>query len=70
MSEKVIVCVDTEEAIISLFQQYCLDHDLWSSGSCTIDELKRNIPLFSGYIENYLIDHYGLDLEDDMEGKA
>lgn len=69
MNEKIIVCVDTEEAIISLFQQYCLDHNLWTSGPTTIDELKRNIPIFSGAIENYLIDHYGLDLEKDMEGE-
>ena len=66
MSEKIIVCVDTEETIISFFQQYCLDHELWSSGPMSIDEIKRNISIFSGYIENYLIDHYGLDLEEDI----
>lgn len=69
MSGKTVVCVDTEEAIVSLFMQYCMDHNLFSSsGSMTVDELKRNIPIFSGAIQNYLIDRYGLNPEEDMRG--
>ena len=68
MNEKTVVCIDTKEAIISLFLQYCMDHNLFSSsGPMTKDELKRNIPIFSGAIENYLIDHYGLDLEEHVD---
>lgn len=66
MSGKIVVCVDTEEAIVSFFLQYCMDHNLFSSsGPMNMDELKRNIPTFTGAIENYLIDRYGLNPEED-----
>lgn len=66
MNEKVIVCLDTEETITTMFQQYCMDHKLYSD-PIDIDKLKQNIAVFSGAIENYLIDHYGIDLEEPVD---
>ena len=60
MNECVLLSVPTEEVIISLFQRYLADHNLYKNG------IAENITLFSGAIENYLIDHYGLDLEEDF----
>ena len=57
MNECVLLSVPTEEVIISLFQRYLADHNLYKNG------IEENISLFSGAIENYLIDHFGLDLE-------
>ena len=62
MRDKVLLNVDTEEVIISLFQEYMLDHKLYYTKD--IDGLKQAISIFSGAVENYLIDHYGIDLEE------
>ena len=58
MNECVLLSVPTEEVIISLFQRYLADHNLYKN------DIAENISLFSGAIENYLIDHFGLDLEE------
>lgn len=65
MNEKVLLHVDTEEVIVSLFQQYIIEHKLTEKSG--ISALKQNISIFSGAIENYLIDHYGIDLEEDVD---
>ena len=61
MRDKVLLNVDMEEVIISLFQEYMLDHKLYYTKDIT--GLKQTISIFSGAVENYLIDHYGIDLE-------
>ena len=63
MRDTVLLNVNMEEVITSLFQQYVIDHKLYE-GTGGIDVLKRNISIFSGAIENYLIDHYGIDPEE------
>jgi len=63
MRDKILLYVDAEEVITSLFQQYVIEHKL-SEGIGGIDVLKRNISIFSGAIENYLIDYYGIDPEE------
>lgn len=62
MRDTVLLNVDMEEVITSLFQQYVIDHKLYEDMG--IDAIKRNISIFSGAIENYLIDHYGIDPEE------
>ena len=62
MRETVLLNVNMEEVITSLFQQYVIDHKLYEGAG--VPEIKRNISIFSGAIENYLIDHYGIDPEE------
>jgi len=63
MRDMVLLNVDMEEVITSLFNQYIIEHKLYE-GTGGMDLLKRNISIFSGAIENYLIDHYGIDPEE------
>lgn len=65
MRDKVLLNVDMEEVITSLFQQYVMDHQLFEETG--IGALKRNISIFSGAVENYLIDHYGIDPEEETD---
>ena len=62
MRDTVLLNVDMEEVITSIFQQYVIEHKLYEDTG--IDAIKRNISIFSGAIENYLIDHYGIDPEE------
>ena len=64
MRETVLLNVDME-VITSLFQQYVLEHKLYEGSG--IDVIKQNIHIFSGAIENYLIDHYGVELEENLD---
>lgn len=66
MNEKVLIWIDTEEIIVSLFQQYCVKHDL-NSDPIDITKISRNISIFSGAIENYLTDYYGIDPEEETD---
>lgn len=62
MRDNVLLYVNTEEVIVSLFQQYIIDHKLTDGED--INALKQHIHIFSGAIENYLIDHYGINPEE------
>lgn len=62
MRDTVLLNVDMDEVITSLFQQYMLEHKVYYTNG--IDDLKQSISIFSGAIENYLIDHYGIDPEE------
>lgn len=56
----VIIAVSEEEIIVSLYNEYLIDHEM---SNISEDELKMSIKAFSDYIQQYLIDRYNLDEE-------
>lgn len=58
--KRVLMFVDIDEAIVSLFTHYCLCFDLLNDNDVNI---KQNINCFSEKIKDYLIDRYNLDAE-------
>lgn len=63
--KRVLMFIDIDEAIVSLFTHYCLCFDLVNDNDV---HLKQNINSFSEKIKDYLIDRYNLDanIEEEM----
>ena len=58
--KRVLMFIDIDEAIVSLFTHYCLCFDLLNDNDVHI---KQNINSFSEKIKDYLIDRYNQDAD-------
>lgn len=65
--KRVLMFIDIDEAIVSLFTHYCLCFDLLNDNDV---HTKQNINSFSEKIKDYLIDRYNLDanIEEETDG--
>lgn len=58
MENRVIIMVDEEELIVSLYHDYIIRHNMGDL------DTRLSVKLFSDYIQQYLIDRYNLDEEE------
>ena len=56
----VIISVSEEELIVSLYNEYLINHNLVNEDYCATC---ISVKAFSDYIQQYLIDRYNLDEE-------
>lgn len=58
---RVLLMVDEDVVIVSLYHDYMIRHNMLND---SIEETRMSVKAFSDYIQQYLIERYNLDEEE------